>query len=241
MTRIVRATLHEEVVSRLRDMIVEGDLRPGERLNERELCDRFGISRTPLREALKVLANEGLVVLLPNRGARVTRLTRRDIEDMFHVMGALEALSGELACARIGDDAIAEIRALHYEMLARYARRDLREYFKLNERIHRSILAAAENPVLTAMYNSLAGRVRRVRFMANMSQERWDQAVREHEQILDALTRRDGAALSAILRDHLEHKCAVVLESDCIDLGEGDEALPAAGEPEPPRTAALPD
>ncbi|WP_343055028.1 GntR family transcriptional regulator [Azospirillum oleiclasticum] len=225
MNKILRGSLHDEVVSRLRDMIVEGDLRPGERLNERELCERLGVSRTPLREAFKVLASEGLVMLLPNRGARVTRLTRRDIEDMFHVMGALEALSGELACTRIADDAVAEIRALHYEMLAHYARRNLREYFRLNEQIHRAILGAAENPVLTAMYNSLAGRVRRVRFMANMSSERWDEAVREHERILDALVRRDGAALAVILRAHLEHKCAVVLESDCIDAEETAEAV----------------
>lgn len=224
MNRIVRASLHEEVVARLRDLIVEGEVRPGERLNERALCEMLGISRTPLREALKVLANEGLVVLLPNRGARVTRLTRRDIEDMFQVMGSLEALSGELACVRIGDAAVAEIRALHYEMLAHYARQDLRAYFHLNERIHRAILAAADNPVLTAMYNSLAGRIRRARFMANMSPERWDQAVREHEQILDALTKREGARLASLLRNHLEHKCDVVLASDCIEQDAAEVA-----------------
>ncbi|MGQ9367918.1 GntR family transcriptional regulator [Azospirillum sp. ST 5-10] len=220
MNKIVRPSLHEEAVARLRDLIIEGALRPGERLNERELCEQFGISRTPLREALKVMANEGLVVLLPNRGARVTRLTRRDIQDMFHVMGALEALSGELACRRVSEDAVAEIRALHYEMLAAYARRDRREYFRLNQAIHAAILAAADNPVLTTMYASLAARIRRVRYMANMEQERWDQAVREHEQILDALTRRDATRLAAELRAHLEHKCAVVLASGAIEAEE---------------------
>ena len=180
----------------------------------------FGISRTPLREALKVMANEGLVLLLPNRGARVTRLTRRDVEDMFHVMGALEALSGELACERITDDGIAEIRALHYEMLAAYARRDRREYFRLNQAIHAAILAAADNPVLATMYNGLAGRIRRVRYMANMEQERWDQAVREHDQILDALAARDAPRLAAQLRAHLMHKCQVVLAAGTLDAEE---------------------
>ncbi|HEY0835913.1 MAG TPA: GntR family transcriptional regulator [Azospirillum sp.] len=237
MTRIVRASLHEEVVGRLREMIVEGELPPGERLNERELCALFGISRTPLREALKVLASEGLVVLLPNRGARVTRLTRRDIEDMFQVMGALEALSGELACERITDGAVEEVRALHYEMLAHYARRDLRNYFKLNEAIHRAILAAADNPVLTGMYQSLAGRIRRVRFIANMSRERWDEAVREHERILDALAKRDGAGLARLLREHLEHKCEVVVASDVIEAGEASAAETLAPTPALPRWA----
>jgi len=125
--------------------------------------------------------------------------------------------------------AIAEIGAIVADPLPEIARRNLREYFRLNEQIHRAILAAAENPVLTAMYNSLAGRVRRVRFMANMSPERWDEAVREHERILDALARRDGAALAVILRSHLEHKCAVVLESDCIDAEEPLLATETAG------------
>src|SRR3546814_16045211 len=123
MTKIPRPSLHEEVVSRLRDMIIEGELTPGARVNERELCAQFGISRTPLREALKVMASEGLILLLRNRGARVTRLTRRDIENMFQVMAVLEAMSGELACVRISDEAVEAIRALPYEMLAHYTRR----------------------------------------------------------------------------------------------------------------------
>jgi DNA-binding GntR family transcriptional regulator len=219
---ITRASLHAEVVSRLREMIVEGEIAPGARVNEREFCERFGISRTPLREALKVMATEGLVVLLPNRGARVTQLTRRDIEDMFQVMGALEALSGELAAARMAEGAIEEVRALHYEMLAHHARRDLRAYFRVNEAIHRAILAGADNPVLTGVYGGLAGRIRRARFMANMSRERWDQAVREHDAILDALVRRDGTRLGTVLREHLRHKCEVVLSSDCLDAVEVD-------------------
>src|SRR5689334_15276811 len=94
----VRGSLHERVIAGLRDMIVEGELAAGARIPERVLCERFAVSRTPLREALKALASEGLVELLPNRGARVTRLTEQDVEDMFQVMASLEALSGTLAC-----------------------------------------------------------------------------------------------------------------------------------------------
>lgn len=204
--RIVKSSLHDEAVSRIRDMIVEGDLVPGAKVPERQLCETFGISRTPLREALKVLASEGLVVLLPNRGAQVAKLTRKDVQDMFGVMGALEGLAGELACRNISDGEIAEVRALHYEMLACYARRDLQPYFRLNQAIHETIIRAADNPILTTMYNSLAGRIRRARYMANMSEDRWAAAVREHEQMLEALGRRDGEELGRILRDHLRHK-----------------------------------
>jgi DNA-binding GntR family transcriptional regulator len=207
---IRRATLHDTVVDRLRDLIVEGELMPGARVPERELTLRFGVSRTPLREALKVLASEGLVELLPNRGARVAEITARDVEEMFQVMGALEGLSGELACQRVSDGEIAAIRALHYEMLAYHARGDLPAYFKANQAIHEAIMAAARNAILAATYQTLAGRIRRARYRANLSPERWDEAVGEHERILDALAKRDGTTLAWLLRLHLKNKCEAV-------------------------------
>src|SRR5699024_7083655 len=104
MEEIRQSFLYDEAARRIRTMIPDGQLEPGTRVPERQLCERFGISRTPLREALKVLAAEGFVELLPNRGARVVRLSRRMLEDTFDVMSALEALSGELACKRISSD-----------------------------------------------------------------------------------------------------------------------------------------
>jgi len=205
-----RPNLHDTVVARLRDLIVEGALAPGARIAERQLCESLGVSRTPLREALKVLASEGLVELLPNRGARVARLDERDVEDMFQVMGALEALAGTLACAQMTEGELAEIAALHYEMLAQYTRRKLPEYFRLNQAIHAAIVAAARNPVLMTTYQSLAGRIRRARYFANLSDERWRHAVEEHEAILDALRARDGARLAELLAEHLRNKSAVL-------------------------------
>jgi len=205
-----RANLHDTVVGRLRDLIVEGTLVPGARIAERQLCEGLGVSRTPLREALKVLASEGLVELLPNRGARVARLDGRDIEDMFQVMGALEALAGTLACTHISEAELAEIAALHYEMLAQYTRRLLPEYFRLNQAIHAAIVAAARNPILAATYQSLAARIRRARYLANLSEERWRHAVEEHEAILQALQARDGIRLARLLADHLHNKSAVL-------------------------------
>lgn len=207
---ITRRALHDEVVARLRDMIVEGALAPGERVPERELCERFGISRTPLREALKVLASEGLVDLQHHRGATVSQLDAAALDDMFQVMGALEALAGELAGARATDAQIAAIRALHEQMLRHHARHELSDYFRLNQRIHEHIVEAAGNPVLANLYRGLSVRIRRARYMANLSRTRWDQAVAEHEVILQALTARDGARLARVLREHLKSKCEVV-------------------------------
>jgi DNA-binding GntR family transcriptional regulator len=208
------ASLHGDVLSRLRDYIVEGNLPDGGRVPERELCEMFGISRTPLREALKVLASEGLLELLPNRGARVRALSERDLAELFDVMGGLEALAGRLACENITDEEVAEIERLHHEMYGYYLRRDMHGYFQCNQLIHQKIVAAAGNSALSATYASFAGRIRRVRYSANLARrrDRWGEAMREHEAILDALRRRAGQELSDILFLHLRNKQSAAVE-----------------------------
>jgi DNA-binding GntR family transcriptional regulator len=201
-------SLHGELLASLRDYIVEGNLADGARVPERLLCDRFGISRTPLREALKVLAAEGLIELLPNRGARVRQLGAEDLRELFDVMGGLEGLAGRLACERISDEEIAEIERVHHEMYRFYLRREMHGYFQCNQAIHQMIVQAARNATLSATYASLAGRIRRVRYSANLAtdRDRWGEAMREHEAILDALRRRAGSELSDILFIHLRNK-----------------------------------
>ncbi len=198
--------LHRKAADRLRDMILEGELLPGERITEQALCDRMGLSRTPLREAMKVLTAEGLVVLQPNRGATVAEFSPKDIEDTFRVIGALEALAGNLACLHAGDDDVAEIRAMHYQMALHRTRKEMLEYFKLNQQIHEKIVALSRNDVLIDTHRRLNARMRRCRFVANLASERWDQAIREHEEMLDALGARDGARLGEVLRRHLDNK-----------------------------------
>ncbi|CCE00986.1 GntR family transcriptional regulator [Bradyrhizobium sp. STM 3809] len=206
-------SLHDEILARLRDYIVEGHVADGGRLSERQLCEMLGVSRTPLREALKVLAAEGLVELLPNRGARVRPLSAADIQELFDLMGGLEGLAGRLACEKISDEAIEKIEQLHHDMYGFYMRQDMQGYFRMNQLIHRSIVDAAANATLQATYESLAGRIRRVRFSANFARrrERWSEAMREHELILDALRRRAGSELSDILFQHLRNKGAAAI------------------------------
>lgn len=215
--------LHAEVVDRLRDLIVQGELAPRTKLNERLLCEQLGISRTPLREALKYLASEGLVALLPNRGAIVAPLELEHMRQIFVVLATLEALAGELACRHASDADIREIRALHFQMLAHHARHELAEYFRCNQEIHIKIVAAAGNEPLAQIYRGLNANARRARYMANLSQERWDQAVEEHVEILEALTQRDAARLQQLLRDHLAHKLALVTEALTAKL-QGNDA-----------------
>lgn len=208
---IPRTALHEQVAQQLRQLLVEGQIAPGAKLNERALCEVLHVSRTPLREAIKMLAAEGLVELLPNRGAIAVALSQADVCSTFELMAGLEALSGELATQRITDAELAEIRALHFEMLAAWTRRDLSTYYRLNALIHRAINAAAKNPVLTATYNQVNARLQALRFRSNQDEEKWQQAVAEHERMVQALAARDAAAMRAVLTQHLNHKRDVVL------------------------------
>lgn len=203
---IKRTTLHSEIAELLRQMIFDGELEDDVRIPEKALCERFSISRTPLREALKVLANEGLITLLPNRGARVARITPEHIDEVFPVMGALEAVAGEIAAGSISEEGIAEIRALHYQMALHHTRGERPQYFSINQKIHECILEAANNPTLTQLYKTLSGRIRRARYSANISKNRWDQAMQEHERILHALSERDGKRLGELLKNHLLNK-----------------------------------
>lgn len=206
-------TLHSEILSRLRDYVVEGNIEEGARVPERKLCEMLGISRTPLREALKVLASEGLIELLPNRGARIKALSMEDISELFDMMGGIEALAGRLACENITNEQIEKIEETHKEMYSHYIRGDRQGYFRCNQIIHESILTAASNQALSATSRSLSGRIRRIRFAANLDDrgERWSEAVREHELILDALRRRAGPDLATILFNHLRNKKLAVL------------------------------
>jgi DNA-binding GntR family transcriptional regulator len=210
--KVVRQQLHGTVVEHLRGFIVEGVLEPGKKLNERELCETLGISRTPLREALKVLASEGLIDLAPNRGASVSKMSELELRETFELMSGLEAFSGELACERITAGEIAEIKALHYAMLACRAQNDLAGYYSRNQTIHDKINEAARNSVLRQTYMTVNRRLQALRFRSNFQTAKWDSAIHDHDEMLKALDARDGKRLATILREHLLKKRDAVLE-----------------------------
>ena len=209
---IPRQVLHQEVAVRLRQRIVEGQLAPGAKLNERELAEALNVSRTPLREAIKMLAAEGLVELLPNRGAVVAQMSEQDVIDTFEVIAGLEGQSGELAAQRISETELAEIRALHFEMMAAWTRRDLPTYYRINAQIHTLINAAARNPVLAQTWRNVNARLQALRFRSNFDEAKWKRAVKEHERMVELLAARDAAGLRALLIAHLMHKRDAVLE-----------------------------
>ncbi|KAA0889993.1 GntR family transcriptional regulator [Pusillimonas sp. ANT_WB101] len=212
ITEISRLSLHDQVALRLRTLLVEGAIPPGAKLNERELCTLLKVSRTPLREAIKLLASEGLVDLLPNRGAVAVKLTETDVIHSFELLAELEGMAGDLAAQRITDAELAELRALHFEMMASYAREDLPSYYHLNALIHSALIRASKNPLLIKTYNNTNARVQSLRYHTNHDAEKWKLAVKEHENMIEALTARDSIRLRKILTVHLQHKRDTVID-----------------------------
>jgi len=204
IAQIARIPLHEEVTNRIRDLIVESQLAPGERIQEMQLAQQLGVSRTPIREALKVLTSEGLVELLPLRGAIVRVFTDKDARDMLDVIALLEAFAGERACQ--ADPArIEEVIDMHRRMRVLYEKRQRLEYFVLNQQIHEALIALTDNDTLSQTHGALSKRMRSLRYSGNSGAENWAAAMAEHEEMIVALERRDGPALSRAMREHIQN------------------------------------
>ncbi|MCC5999660.1 MAG: GntR family transcriptional regulator [Pararhodobacter sp.] len=198
-----RTALHEQVATRLRDMIVHGALRPGERVSEATLCEQLDISRTPLREALKTLAAEGLVELRPNRGAVITPLRQPETLELFETIAGMERIAAEHAAERLSLAELRKLEKLHDRMEACHNAGDLKPYFACNQEIHRLIVAGAHNKVLQSTHGFLHTRMSRARYFALFVPQRWSESVAEHRRIMDALRARDGARAGAELGAHV--------------------------------------
>jgi len=197
-----RGKLHGSAVESLRAMIVSGQIRPGDPLREKELCEELGISRTPLREAIRTLAREGLVKLFPNRSAICAPVDIAEVGDLFQTISHLESLGAALACQRATDADVDAIFRLHARMMKWFEQRQLRRYIEANQAIHRRLIHASRNVVLIELWELLVPRVERARLLANLYSNRWHAAVDEHEQMLVALKARDGDTLAVLMSDH---------------------------------------
>ena len=204
--------LNEAIFQKLRLLLVEGKIAPGSKLNERELAESLHVSRTPIREAIRRLAADGLVELITNRGAIALQLSLEDVIHTFDVIADLEGFSGELAANNITNTTLSELEALQYEMMASYARRDLSSYYKLNLRIHHLINQAANNPVLTQLFSQVNARIEALRFRSNQDGVKWEKAVEEHQEMLDALKTRDSVRMRKIMIQHVRNKRDVVVQ-----------------------------
>jgi DNA-binding GntR family transcriptional regulator len=211
--RVPRTGLHEQAARKLRTLIVRGDLLPGEPLLEVNLSEALGISRTPLREALKQLAAEGLVELQLNRSAVVAPLRREELTELFEAVSGIERCAAELAAIRMTAQDVERLEALQMRIERHHRRGELRDYFEANQQIHGVIVDFARNSVLKASHDALLARVERARLFALSADGRWDESVREHKQTLAALKARDAEQAGRLLAHHVRRTGEIVADT----------------------------
>ena len=196
--------LYEEVAERLRQRIYNRELSPGDWIDELKIADQLGISRTPLREALKVLAAEGLVTMKVRRGAYVTEVSERDLADVYHLLALLESDAVAVVAQRATPEQIASLRALHAELEAAAlpgpAHRD--QFFAINERFHMQVLAIADNKWRDQMVADLRKVMKLNRHNSLLKAGRIDESLAEHRAVMAAIEARDPAAAMAQMQAH---------------------------------------
>ena len=211
--RVPRTGLYEQAATRLRMLIVRGDLAPGQQLLETDLSDALGVSRTPLREALKQLASEGLVELRLNRSAIVAPLRRDELAELFETVSGIERCAAELAATRMVARDLERLEALQQRIEWHHDRGEMRDYFEINQQIHSAIVGFARNSVLKATHDVLLPRVERARFFALAVQGRWCESVREHQELLAALKAGDAERAGQLIGHHVRRTGEVVADT----------------------------
>lgn len=226
-TLIDRKTLPDELIGYLREMICGGQLRAGSRISVTGLCRRFGVSRTPLREALKVLAVEGLVILSPNRSAIVARPSSERIAELIPILSALEVLAGELACEHIDDGGMRRLRLLHQRCVDAFEGNDVPSYMEADAAMRDLIFEVAANNKLIDLYRVLHAQLR-LPVMADTAMPEWGTAVQEQSQILLALEMKNADMCSLVTRRYFRHRVAILRTLIREDVS-GRRGKPGAG------------
>ncbi len=201
-TRSPKGSRHRAAVDLLRQMIQLGELAPGARPGEVAISEQLGMSRTPVREAFRTLVAEGLLELLPSGRVKVPEFSESEAVDVFAVLGALEALAGQLACLRMTPEQLQTLRELQAEMETHFANLDRAEYIRTNRAIHELMVVASGNTALIVAWRMTAPRGERARALLTYNHGHWVQAVDAHREIAAALAARDGVRLSALMHDH---------------------------------------
>ncbi|MDN0083913.1 GntR family transcriptional regulator [Crenobacter sp. SG2305] len=212
--------MYAATAARLREMILEGELAPGEHIDEKALCEQFDISKTPLREALKTLVTEGHVTHRQHMGFRVAPIDQEEIASIFEVLHGLEETAGRFAAERITANELAKLESLHRQMEVFHHDGKRSAYYRINQEVHQLIVDATGNQVLANLYSSLMSKIHRARGIANADVFRWKESLEEHAAIIVALSARDGEQLARLLREHSEHTAKEVLKALSTAIGD---------------------
>ncbi|MFT4265906.1 MAG: GntR family transcriptional regulator [Xenophilus sp.] len=204
--RIVPNSLHDEVAHRLREEIFDGELAPGSFLDEAALCTRLQISRTPLREALKVLTAEGLLRHEPRRGCFVAEVTGKDLDDIFPVIALLEGRCAFEAARNATDAELEALEAMHQRLVNCARARRINDYYAANYAIHEAIIAMADNRWLAQVIGDLRKILKLARLQTLQAPGRMEQSLSEHLAVFAALKARDSEGADAAMRTHLHRQ-----------------------------------
>ena len=199
-----KATYHVRVADMLRDMMMTGKLKEGDKVNENELCTTMGISKTPLREALRVLSVEGLIKLVPNRGAFVTQPTFEEIEEMFDVMSLLEGFCAGAACEKMRPQDLAHLEEMHDQLEEQYEQYDQEGYIRINNQYHSFLQEMAGNRTLNQIINGLRKKILLYRFQSLSAPARFESSIREHRNLLEAFRQHDSQRAKILMQAHLK-------------------------------------
>ena len=207
MKVIEKKTLHEEIANNLRELIMSGELQEGDKIKEDELCRSMGISKTPLREALRVLSVEGLIKLVPNRGCFVSTPTFEEIREMFDVMSVLEGICARAAAKKMSAKDLATLEKLHNKLEKNFKRRAQREYIRINNQFHSFVQELAGNRTLNQIVNGLRQKILLYRYQSLNLPERFEQSIQEHRDLIEAFRKKDSKKAETLMRRHLKTQC----------------------------------
>lgn len=216
--------LRDVVFNTLRKAILTGELKPGERLMEIHLANRLGVSRTPIREAIRKLELEGLVTMIPRRGAEVARITEKSMKDVLEVRRALDALCAELACDRISEEEMGRLEKACAEFEKATQTGDATVIAKADVALHDIIVAATGNQRLVQLVNNLAEQMYRYRFEYIKDESQHERLVEEHRIIYESIRAKDKAAASAAAKVHIDNQEKSVMRQIRLDSKAGVES-----------------
>lgn len=203
--------LRDVVFNTLRTAIITGEFAPGERLMEISLAERLGVSRTPVREAIRKLELEGLVIMIPRRGAEVARITETGLKEVLEVRCALEELAVELACRRIEEEGLEQLKTAHREFVEAVKKGDTLEITNQDEAFHECIFEQSRNRRLLQMVNNLKEQMFRYRMEYVKEKGYHQELISEHEKMLEAIMDRDEETAKAIMKHHIQNQEQMIL------------------------------
>ena len=215
-------TLREKILEHIRDAIISGSLKAGSRVSEPELADRYGISRTPIREAFRQLESEGYLTVIPRRGAVVSEFSQKDVEDFYAIKSILEGYAARQACMKLTDKELDKLQANNDRLAELADHNDIKTFFKIHNDFHDMFIKAADNEKLRELITSVVARFQRLRFTSLSLPGRMKIVIQEHGKIIEAFRRRDAETAEMLVRKNAEYGGRVLLDGG-VTASQGAE------------------